>query len=97
MSGRSAGSAPASATVVGVKSHSHGFVASRAMKSWRSRSSASTARVSSEGLQSRSVELVWEESRATEKAWYATASKSPWLSCQQRDHGCSFKTRAAIR
>lgn len=76
-SGRSAGLAPALSTVDGVKSHSHGLEASRATKSWRSRRRYSTARVSSEGLQSRTVEGGWVVLRATEKAWYATASKSP--------------------
>jgi len=100
-SGRPAGCAPASATVVGVNSHSQGFVASRAMKSRRSRSSASTARVSSERLQSRSVEVGWDESRATEKAWYATASKSPcWLlamhaQCRQKSAHNDLRIRVA--
>ena len=79
-SGKSAGVAPAlsTAAAAGVKSHSHGLVASRTTSSWRSRKAASTALVSWSGLQSRSASAGCVVLRATEKAWYATASKSPW-------------------
>lgn len=83
MWGKSAGAGAKAALsrVVGVKSHSQGLAGSRTVKSWRWRRTASTARVSSAGLQSRRVEgwaaveveveaeVEVDEVRTTEKAW----------------------------